>query len=215
MRHEHQQPRMQLVPMVVEQSNRGERAYDIFSRLLKDSIIFIGTPIDDTIANLVIAQMLFLEAEDPDKDISLYINSPGGSGIGMFAIHDAMQAIRPDVATWCVGQAASAGAFLLAVGAAGKRYALPNARVLLHQPHGALEGQSTDITIHAEEFARQRARMEQILSEHTGRSIEQIHEDTDRDFILSAEEARGYGVVDHVVEDRHLRPVAERIPAQG
>jgi len=204
-----------VIPTVIEQTDRGERAFDIYSRLLRERVVFLGGELDDAVANVIIAQLLFLEAEDPDKDISLYINSPGGSGIGMFAIHDAMQAIRPDVATWCVGQAASAGAFLLAVGAAGKRYALPNARVLLHQPHGALEGQSTDITIHAEEFARQRARMEQILSEHTGRSIEQIHEDTDRDFILSAEEARGYGVVDHVVEDRHLRPVAERIPAQG
>jgi ATP-dependent Clp protease, protease subunit len=204
-----------VIPTVIEQTDRGERAFDIYSRLLRERVVFLGGELDDGVANVIIAQLLFLEAEDPDKDISLYINSPGGSGIGMFAIHDTMQAIRPDVTTWCVGQAASAGAFLLAVGAAGKRYALPNARVLLHQPHGALEGQSTDITIHAEEFARQRARMEQILSEHTGKTIEQIHEDTDRDFILSADEARRYGVVDHVVEDRHLRPVGEAIPTQG
>ena len=197
-----------LVPTVVEASERGERAFDIYSRLLRERVVFFGAVLDDEVGNLIVAQLLFLEAEDPYKDIAMYINSPGGSPTAMFAIYDTMQAIRPDVATWCMGQAASAGATLLASGAPGKRYALPNARVLLHQPHGGVEGQSTDIEIHAQEIARQRRRQEELLAHHTGQSIEQVRADTDRDFILTAEEAQAYGVVDEVVVDRKLR-VAE------
>ena len=195
-----------LIPMVIEQSGRGERAYDIYSRLLKERVVFLVGPVTEVTANLIVAQLLFLEAEDPDKDVALYINSPGGAATAMFAIYDTMRAIRPDVATWCMGQAASAGATLLAAGAPGKRHALPNARILLHQPHGGVEGQSTDIEIHAQEIARQRRRQEEILAEHTGQSIERIRQDTDRDFILSAEAALAYGVVDNVVTDRKLRP---------
>jgi len=199
---------MPLIPMVIERTARGEREFDIYSRLLNERIVFLGTPIDDTIANLTVAQLLHLESQDPDKDISIYINCPGGSIYSGLAIYDTMRAIRPDVATWCMGQAASAGATLLAAGAPGKRHALPNARILLHQPHGGVEGQSTDIEIHAQEIARQRRRQEEILAEHTGQTIERIRQDTDRDFILSAEEALDYGVVDHVVADRKLRPAA-------
>jgi len=194
-----------LVPMVVESTERGERSFDIYSRLLRERVVFFGTELDDDVGNLIVAQLLFLEAEDPDKDISLYINSPGGSGTAMFAIYDTMQAIRPDVSTWCMGQAASAGATLLASGAPGKRYALPNARVLIHQPIGGMQGQSTDIEIHAKEIARLRRRQEEILAEHTGQPIEKVRADTDRDFILSAEEAKSYGLVDEVVTDRKLR----------
>jgi len=197
-----------LVPTVVEATDRGDRAFDIYSRLLRERVVFFGGVLDDDVGNLIVAQLLFLEAEDPDKDIALYINSPGGAATAMFAIYDTMRAIRPDIATWCMGQAASAGATLLAAGAPGKRHALPNARILLHQPHGGVEGQSTDIEIHAQEIARQRRRQEEILSEHTGQTIERIRQDTDRDFILSAEEALVYGVVDHVVTDRKLRPAA-------
>ena len=197
-----------LVPTVVEASERGERAFDIYSRLLRERVVFFGAVLDDEVGNLIVAQLLFLEAEDPYKDIAMYINSPGGSPTAMFAIYDTMQALQPDVATWCMGQAASAGATLLASGAPGKRYALPNARVLLHQPHGGVEGQSTDIEIHAQEIARQRRRQEELLAHHTGQSIEQVRADTDRDFILTAEEAQAYGVVDEVVVDRKLR-VAE------
>jgi ATP-dependent Clp protease protease subunit len=197
-----------LVPTVVEASERGERAFDIYSRLLRERVVFFGAVLDDEVGNLIVAQLLFLEAEDPDKDIAIYINSPGGSATAMFAIYDTMQAIRPHVATWCMGQAASAGATLLASGAPGKRYALPNARVLLHQPHGGVEGQSTDIEIHAQEIARQRRRQEELLAHHTGQPIERVRADTDRDFILTAEEAQAYGVVDEVVVDRKLR-VAE------
>jgi ATP-dependent Clp protease protease subunit len=196
-----------LVPTVVEQTSRGERAFDIYSRLLKERVVFLGTPIDDGVANLLIAQLLFLEAEDPDKDIALYVNSPGGAATALFAIYDTMTSIRSDVATYGLGQAASAAAVILAAGVAGKRFALPNARVLIHQPHGGIEGQSADIEIHAKEILRQRRRMEEILAEHTGQPIERIKADTDRDFILGAEEARAYGLVDHVVSTRSLRPL--------
>ncbi len=196
---------MALVPMVVEQTNRGERAYDIYSRLLKDNIIFIGTPIDDTIANLVTAQMLFLEAENPEKDISLYINSPGGSITAGMAIYDTMQFIRPDVSTICIGQAASMGALLLAAGKKGKRFALPNSRVLIHQPsiHGGLSGQATDIDIQAREILRLREITNEILVNHTGQTLERIQRDVERDFIMNAAQAREYGIVDQIIE-RHL-----------
>jgi ATP-dependent Clp protease protease subunit len=192
-----------LVPMVVEQTSRGERAYDIFSRLLKDAIIFIGTPIDDVIANLVIAQMLFLEAEDPEKDISLYVNSPGGSITAGLAIYDTMQFIRPDVTTICVGQAASMGALLLAAGTKGKRYALPNSRILIHQPQaGGISGQATDIKIAAEEILRMRQLTSGILSQHTGQPLEVIERDVERDLIMTAEQAVEYGLVDEVITHR-------------
>ncbi len=189
-----------LVPMVVEQTSRGERAYDIYSRLLKDNIIFIGTPIDDAIANLVTAQLLFLEAEDPQRDISLYINSPGGSITAGLAIYDTMQFIRPDVTTICVGQAASMGALLLTAGTKGKRFALPNSRILIHQPSmGGLSGQASDISIHAKEILRLREMTSKILAEHTGQLVEKVEHDVERDFIMSAEEAREYGLVDQVI----------------
>jgi ATP-dependent Clp protease protease subunit len=189
-----------LVPMVVEQTSRGERAYDIYSRLLKDNIIFIGTPIDDSVANLVTAQLLFLEAEDPQRDISLYINSPGGSITAGLAIYDTMRFIRPDVTTICVGQAASMGALLLTAGTKGKRFALPNSRILIHQPSiGGLSGQATDIGIHAKEILRLREMTSKILAEHTGQSLEKIERDVDRDYIMSADEAREYGLVDQVI----------------
>ena len=199
--------RMQLVPMVVEQTNRGERAYDIFSRLLKDNIIFIGTPIDDGVANLAIAQMLFLEAEDPDKDIQLYLNSPGGSITAGFAIYDTMQFIKPDVQTICIGQAASAAAVLLASGAPGKRYILPHARVLIHQPHGGASGQAVDIEIQAREITRMRELLDEILAFHTGQPVERVKKDTDRDFIMSAIDAADYGLVDEVITNRELAAV--------
>src|SRR5512139_828612 len=196
-------PRMQLVPMVVEQTNRGERAYDIFSRLLKDSIIFVGTPVDDTVANLVIAQMLFLEAEDPEKDILLYINSPGGSITAGLAIYDTIQFIRPHVQTYCLGQAASMAAVLLAGGAKGKRWSLPNSRIVIHQPlmHG-LAGQATDIDIAARELLRMRERLNQIVVEHTGQPLKRIQEDTERDYIMTAEQAKQYGIIDEVIRKR-------------
>ena len=194
---------MQLIPMVVEQTNRGERAYDIYSRLLKDSIIFVGSPIDDALANLVIAQMLFLEAEDPDRDILLYLNSPGGSISAGFAIYDTMQFIRPDVQTYCIGQAASMAAVLLSAGAAGKRFSLPNSRIIIHQPlMTGLGGQATDIDIHAREILRMRKRLNEILCNHTGQPIERIAEDTERDYIMSAEQSREYGIIDAVIEKR-------------
>ena len=194
---------MVLIPMVVEQTSRGERAYDIYSRLLKDNVIFLGQAIDDNVANLVIAQMLFLEAENPEKDISLYINSPGGSVTAGFAIYDTMQYVKPDIATICLGQAASFAAVLLAAGNKGKRYALPNARVLLHQPWlQGLGGQASDIDIHAKDIMRMKQRISQILSNHTGQPLEKIDRDTDRDYILSAQEAVEYGVVDQVIEKR-------------
>ena len=196
-------PRNQLIPMVVEQTNRGERAYDIYSRLLKDSIIFIGTPIEDSIANLVIAQMLFLEAEDPDRDIVLYINSPGGSISAGLAIYDTMQFIKPDVQTVCMGQAASMAAVLLSAGTAGKRFSLPNSRVVIHQPlMSGLAGQATDIDIHAKEILRMRQRLNEILVSHTGQKLKRIEEDTERDYIMDAEQGREYGIIDEVIRQR-------------
>ncbi len=192
-----------LIPMVVEQTNRGERAYDIYSRLLRDSIIFIGTPIDDNIANVVTAQLLYLEAEDPERDISLYINSPGGSITGGLAIYDTIQFIRPDVTTICIGQAASMGAVLLAAGAPKKRFSLPNARILIHQPWlGGLQGQATDIEIHAKEILRMRSILNDILVKHTNQPLDRIEKDLDRDYIMGAEQAKDYGIIDEVISKR-------------
>lgn len=193
---------MPLIPMVVEQSNRGERAYDIYSRLLKDRIIFIGSPIDNEIANLIVAQLLFLESEDPEKDISFYINSPGGVVTAGMAIYDTIQYIKPDVATVCVGQAASMGALLLTAGAKGKRFALPHSRILIHQPLGGVQGQATDIKIQANEILKMKDTLNTILANHTGQNIEKIAEDTERDFFMSASESLEYGIVDKVVADR-------------
>lgn len=191
-----------LVPIVIEQSSRGERSYDIYSRLLKDRIIFLVGEIEEHMANLVIAQLLFLEAEDPDKDISLYINSPGGAVTAGMAIHDTMKFIKPDVSTMCIGQAASAGAFLLAAGTKGKRLCLPNARVMIHQVLGGVKGQSSDIAIHAKEILRVGQRLNELLSSYTGKSLEKIKSDTDRDYFMSAEEAVSYGIVDAILEKR-------------
>jgi len=196
---------MSLVPMVIEQTGRGERAYDIFSRLLKERIIFIGTPIDDIVASLVIAQLLFLEAEDPDKDIFLYINSPGGVVTAGMAIYDTMLYIKPDVATICMGQAASMGAVLLAAGAPGKRSALPNARILLHQVMGGVRGQATDIEIHAKEILNIKRRLNEILVKHTGKPMEKIEKDTDRDYFMSSEEAKEYGIIDEVIVEKEKK----------
>ena len=193
---------MSLVPVVVEQTNRGERSYDIFSRLLKDSIIVLSDEVNDVTASLVVAQMLFLEAEDPDKDIQLYINSPGGSVSSGFAIYDTMQYVKPDVSTICLGMAASMGAFLLAAGAKGKRFALPNSEIMIHQPLGGAKGQATDIKIHAEHILKTRSKLNKILSERTGQPLEKIEADTERDFFMSAEEAKAYGLVDEVMERR-------------
>ncbi len=195
---------MTLVPMVVEQTARGERAYDIYSRLLKDHIIFIGSPIDDMIANLVIAQLLFLEAEDPERDISLYINSPGGSVTDGLAMLDTMQFIRPDVSTICIGQAMSMGAVLLAAGAPGKRFALPNARIMIHQPSGGMQGTAADIQIQAREILRLREQLNQMLANWTGQSVEQIATDADRDFVLTAAESVEYGLIDEVIDSRDI-----------
>ena len=195
-----------LVPTVVEQTNRGERAFDLYSRLLKDNIIFLGTPIDDTIANLISAQLLHLESENPDKDISIYINSPGGDITALFAIYDTMQFVRPDIGTICFGQAASAAAVLLAAGAKGKRLALPRARILLHQPYGQAMGQAVDIELAAKEIDRMRTMLEEMLASHTGQTMERIHKDTDRDFILSATEAKEYGIIDEVIAARESAP---------
>ena len=202
---------MNLVPMVVEQSSRGERAYDIYSRLLKDRIVFIGSPIDDDVANLVIAQLLFLEAEDPDKDINLYINSPGGIVTAGMAIYDTMQFIKPEVAAVCLGQAASMAAVLLAGGAHGKRTALPNARILIHQPMGGTRGQATDIKIQAEEILRMREHLNRILAKHTGQPMERIAADTERDYYMSADQAKTYGIIDQVVAKRvaSLKPLVD------
>lgn len=191
-----------LVPMVVEQSGRGERAYDIYSRLLKERVIFLVGPVTDETANLVVAQLLFLEAENPDKDISLYINSPGGSVTAGMSIYDTMQFIKPDVSTLCMGQAASMGAFLLCAGAKGKRFSLPNARVMIHQPLGGFQGQASDIEIHAKEILSIRAKLNRMMAEHTGQPIEQIEKDTDRDNFLSAQEAADYGLIDKVMARR-------------
>lgn len=193
---------MTLIPMVVEQTARGERAYDIYSRLLKDRIIFVGTPIDDHISNLIIAQLLFLEADDPDKDINLYINSPGGVVSSGLAIYDTMQYIKPRVSTICIGQAASMGAVLLAAGEKGKRFALPHTRVMIHQPMGGFQGQATDIEIHAREILKIRESLNSILARHTGQPLKRIQKDTDRDFFMSGEEAREYGVIDEVIVQR-------------
>lgn len=190
---------MNFVPMVVEQSNRGERAYDIYSRLLKDRIVFIGGPIDDHVANLVVAQLLFLEAEDPDKDISLYINSPGGVVTAGMAIYDTMQHIKPDVSTICVGQAASMGSFLLAAGAKGKRFSLPYSRIMIHQPLGGVQGQASEIEIHAKEILRMKDELNKLLVKHTGQDIATIERDTDRDFFMSAQDAKAYGLIDEVI----------------
>jgi len=190
---------MPLVPIVIEQTNRGERSYDIYSRLLKDRIIFLGTPVFDEIANVIIAQLLFLESSDPDKDIHFYINSPGGSVTAGLAIYDTMRMVRPDVRTYCIGQCASMGAWLLAAGAQGKRYALPNSRIMIHQPLGGATGQATDIEIQAQEIIKLKAKMTQILSDHTGRPASQVLEDIDRDYFMSAEEAKAYGIVDEIV----------------
>ena len=193
---------MALIPMVVEQTSRGERAFDIYSRLLKDNIIFLGTPIDDQIANLIVAQLLFLEAEDPEKDINLYINSPGGSVTAGLAIYDTMQFIRPDVTTICVGMCASMGALLLTAGAKGKRFALPNSRILIHQPSGGMQGQATDVRIHAEELIRIRELTSEILAKHTGQNLETIERDVERDRYLSATQAKDYGLIDEVIAHR-------------
>jgi len=193
---------MGLVPIVVEQTGRGERAYDIYSRLLKDRIIFIGTPIDDMVANLVIAQLIFLEGEDPDRDINLYIHSPGGMVTAGLAIYDTMQFIKPDVATLCMGQAASMAAVLLAAGAKGKRSVLPNSRIMIHQPLGGTQGQATDIEIYTREMVKMRDQLNGILAKHTGRPIEQLEKDTDRNYFMSAEESKTYGIVDEIIEKR-------------
>ncbi len=197
---------MPLVPIVVEQTNRGERSYDIYSRLLKDRIIFLGSPVYDEIANIVIAQMLFLESSDPDKDIHFYINSPGGSVTAGLAIFDTMRMIRPDVRTYCIGQCASMGAWLLAAGEKGKRFALPNSRIMIHQPLGGATGQATDIDIHANEIIKLKAKMTRILGDLTGKSITQINDDIDRDYFLSAEEAQAYGIVDEIFKLPTVEP---------
>jgi ATP-dependent Clp protease protease subunit len=193
-----------LVPTVIEETSGGERAFDIHSRLLRERIVFLGDPIDDAVANTIVAQLLFLDSVEPGKELSLYVNSPGGSSTALFAIYDSIQFLRSKVATYCLGQAASAAAVILAAGTPGKRYALPNSRVLLHQPHGGVEGQSTDIAIHAQEIVRQRHRVEELLALHTGQPVEKVREDTDRDFILDAQAAKDYGIVDAVVERKAL-----------
>ena len=193
-----------LIPIVIEQTSRGERSYDIFSRLLNERIIFLGSEINDPVANVIIAQILHLESDDPDKDINVYINSPGGSITSALAMYDTMQYVKPDISTICIGQAASAGAVLLAAGAKGKRYALPNSRVLIHQPHGGATGQAIDIDIQAKEILRVRRLLEEILSKHTGQPLKSIQKDTDRDYIMTAAQAKDYGIVDEVVRERKL-----------
>ena len=202
-------PQNYLVPTVIEQTNRGERAFDIYSRLLKERIIFLGTPIDDTVANLIMAQLLHLESEDPDKDINLYVNSPGGDITGLFAIYDTMQYIKPDIMTICMGQAASAAAVLLAAGTKGKRFSLPHARIMLHQPWGGAGGQAADSEIQAKEIMRLRELLDRILAHHTGQSMEKVSKDTDRDFIMSADEAKDYGIIDEVIVTRELAAVPQ------
>lgn len=193
---------MPLIPMVIEQSSRGERAYDIYSRLLKDRIIFLGTAINDEVANLLIAQLLFLESEDPDKDINFYVNSPGGVVTAGMAVYDTMQYIKPDIATVCIGQAASMGAVLLTAGTKGKRYSLPNSRILIHQPMGGFQGQASDIEIQAKEILRMKDTLNKILVKHTGKDLDQIQLDTDRDFFMTGQEAKEYGIIDHVIINR-------------
>lgn len=202
-----------LVPTVIEQSPRGERAYDLYSRLLRERIIFIGTPIDDAIANLVCAQMLFLESEDPEKDINIYINSPGGDITALFAIYDTLKYVRPDKSTFCFGQAASAAAVLLASGTKGKRFALPHARILLHQPYGGGGGQASDIELQAKEILRMKDLLNQMLASDTGQSAERLEKDTDRDFIMNAEEAKEYGIIDEVITNREAVAIAATIGA--
>ncbi|MFQ5556771.1 MAG: ATP-dependent Clp protease proteolytic subunit [Acidimicrobiales bacterium] len=209
------EPRNYLVPTVVEQTNRGERAFDLYSRLLKENIIFLGTPIDDAVANLICAQLLHLESENPNKDINVYINSPGGDINALFAIYDTMSYIKPDITTICFGQTASAAAVLLAAGAEGKRLALPHARILLHQPYAGAQGQASDIELIAAEIARMKASLEKILAIHTGQSAEQIAKDTDRDFVMTAAEAKEYGVIDEVIETRNLVDSSGPITAIG
>ena len=193
---------MALIPMVIEQSSRGERAYDIYSRLLKDRIIFLGSAMNDEVANLIIAQLLFLESEDPEKDINFYINSPGGIVTSGLAVYDTMQYVKPDIATVCIGQAASMGAILLTAGTAGKRYSLPNARIMIHQPMGGFQGQASDVEIHAKEMLRMKEDLNQILATHSGKPIDQVQKDTDRDYFMSGAEAQAYGIVDHVITSR-------------
>ncbi|HEY2803396.1 MAG TPA: ATP-dependent Clp protease proteolytic subunit [Actinomycetota bacterium] len=204
-----------LVPVVIEQTNRGERSFDIYSRLLKERIVFLGTPIDDAVGNLIMAQLLHLEAEEPDKDINLYINSPGGDINSLFAVYDTMQFIRCDVSTTVMGQAASAAAVLLAAGAKGKRFALPNSRVLIHQPHGGAQGQAVDIEIQAKEILRYRRLIDEVLAMHTGQSLEKIGKDTDRDFIMTAEQAKDYGLIDEVIASRKITPELTAAAAAG
>jgi ATP-dependent Clp protease protease subunit len=204
-----------LVPMVIEQTNRGERSFDIYSRLLKDRIVFLGTPIDDAVANLIMAQLLHLESEEPDKDIALYINSPGGDVSSTFAIYDTMQFIRSDVSTICMGQAASGAAVLLAAGASGKRYALPHSRVLIHQPHGGAQGQAVDIEIQAKEILRYRTLVDQVLAEHTGQSFDRVSKDTDRDFIMTAEQSKEYGIIDEVISSRKTQAELASLAAKA
>ncbi len=209
------EPKNYLVPVVVEQTSRGERSFDIYSRLLSERIVFLGTPIDDAVGNLIMAQLLHLESEDPEKDINLYINSPGGDIPALFAIYDTMEYVRPDVSTICMGQAASAAAVLLLAGTKGKRYALPHSRVLLHQPYGGAEGQAVDIEIQAKEITRYRKLLEQLIAEHTGQALEKVAKDTDRDFILTAQEAVEYGVVDEVITSRKITPGLATVAASG
>jgi ATP-dependent Clp protease protease subunit len=204
-----------LVPVVIEQTNRGERSFDIYSRLLKERIVFLGTPIDDAVGNLIMAQLLHLEAEEPDKDINLYINSPGGDINSLFAVYDTMQFIRCDVSTTVMGQAASAAAVLLAAGARGKRFALPNSRVLIHQPHGGAQGQAVDIEIQAKEILRYRRLIDEVLAMHTGQTLEKISKDTDRDFIMTADQAKQYGLIDEVIASRKITPELTAAAASG
>jgi len=206
---------MTLVPVVVESDGRGERSFDIYSRLLKERIVFLGTPIDDAVGNLIMAQLLHLEAEEPDKDINLYINSPGGDINSLFAVYDTMQFIRCDVSTTVMGQAASAAAVLLAAGAKGKRFALPNSRVLIHQPHGGAQGQAVDIEIQAKEILRYRRLIDEVLAMHTGQSLEKIGKDTDRDFIMTADQAKDYGLIDEVIASRKITPELTAAAAAG
>ena len=206
---------MPLIPMVVEQDGRYERSFDIYSRLLRERIVFLGQEVEDGIANVITAQLLFLEAEDPDKDISLYINSPGGEITGLFAIYDTMQYIKPDVQTICVGQAASAAAVLLTAGAKGKRFALPHARILIHQPHGGASGQAVDIEIQAKEIVRMRELLDEILAFHTGQALDRVSKDTDRDFIMTSEQAKEYGIIDEVFAPRKMKPELAAAAAGG